>query len=125
MNCLNKPKYNWQGAQLSYNLSICPVEINHYCSLGELLNETTVSYNSTFPADNFNNSFAGAFNQLRACEKIKEKMDREHQICQEKKTTDCKCYEKVMPLKRRFESCTGKASAGDQDLPPLIFFRFV
>ena len=101
---------------MSYNLSICPIEINNHCSLGELLNETTVSYNSSLPADTpvlGNNSFATAFSQLRACERIKEEMDREYEICQEKETTDCKCYEKVLPLKREFEDCTGKASTGD------------
>ena len=101
---------------MSYNLSICPSEIDTHCSLGELLNDTTVSYNSELPADTpvlGNNSFAAAFNQLRACERLKEEMDREYAICQEKETTDCKCYEKVLPLKREFENCTGKASTGD------------
>ena len=102
---------------MSYNLSICPIEINAHCALGELLNDTTVSYNSSLPAGTSvlgNNSFAAAFNQLRVCERIKEEMDREYETCQAKETTDCKCYEKVLPLKREFESCTGKASTGDK-----------
>ena len=101
---------------MSYNLSICPALINEYCSLGELLNET-VSYNFSLPPDNpvlGNSSFEAAFSQLRACERIKEEMDEEYEICQEKETTDCKCYEKVLPLKREFENCTGKASTGEK-----------
>ena len=107
----------WQGAQLSYNLSICPALINEYCSLGELLNDTTVVFNDSMPPENpflGNHSFDAAFNQLTACERIKEEMDEEYEICQEKETTDCKCYEKVLPLKREFENCTGKASTGDR-----------
>ena len=116
---------------MSYNLSICPIEIDNYCSLGEiieLLNETTVSYNFSLPADTpvlGNNSFADAFNQLRVCEGIKEEMDEEFEICQEKETTDCFCYEKVLPLKRRFESCTGRASTGDKSCLEYNFPTFL
>ena len=33
---------------MSFNLSICPAEINKYCSLGDVVNGTLVSCNSSF-----------------------------------------------------------------------------